>query len=86
MLVVGCNSDEEIRNVKGLTVLNSVERGSIVDSCKWVSTCEKDTEYTINEKVLDSFNCQFYVHGDDPCYGDDGVDMCQYLAEKGRFK
>ena len=86
VLVVGCNAEEGIRNVKGPPVLTSAERGSIIDSCKWVNTCEKDTEYTLTEKVLDSFNCQFYIHGDDPCYGDDGVDMCQYLAGKGRFK
>ena len=35
--------------------------------------------------VLDRYNCQYYAHGDDPCYVD-GVDMCAELDSIGRFK
>ncbi len=35
--------------------------------------------------MLDRYNCQYYAHGDDPCYVD-GVDMCEQLASIGRFK
>ena len=86
VLVIGVNAEAGILAVKGPPVLTSEERASIIDSCKWVTECERDTPYTLTEKVLDSFNCQYYVHGDDPCYGEDGVDMCAYLAGKGRFK
>jgi len=36
--------------------------------------------------MLDRFNCQFYAHGDDPCFAADGTDMCKVLSNFGRFK
>jgi len=51
-----------------------------------VSECYEDTPYTVTEAILDSFNCQYYAHGDDPVYGEDGVELCGYFAERGRFE
>ena len=42
--------------------------------------------YNVEEAILDSFDCKYYAHGDDPCIGSDGTDMCETLAKKGRFK
>lgn len=72
--------------MKGPPILTSKERCTIIDSCKFVNECVPDTPYTVTEKVLDDFNCEFYAHGDDPCYGEDGIDFCEVLAKKNRFK
>ena len=42
--------------------------------------------YNVEEAILDSFDCKYYAHGDDPCIGSDGTDMCETLAKKSRFK
>ena len=83
---MGCNSTSGITLVKGPPVLTASERASIIESCKWVQECLHDTPYTTSEQTLDEYNCKYYIHGDDPCYGEDGYDICARLAERGRFK
>ena len=51
-----------------------------------MSIVEPETPYNVSEDILDKYDCQYYAHGDDPCYGADGVDMCSYLDSKGKFK
>lgn len=46
----------------------------------------EDTPYTVSEELLDRFKCQFYIHGDDPCYDANDVELCGYFQERGRFK
>ena len=83
---MGVNSDEEILKNKGPTVLTCKERADILRACKWIDEVYEGTEYTVSEKILDKYNCQYYAHGDDPVYDTDGTDMCALLHEKGRFK
>lgn len=58
----------------------------ILQSCKWATQVEKGTPYTVSEELLDKLNCQFYIHGDDPCYDAQGVELCGALDKVGRFK
>ena len=56
ILVVGVISDSDIEKVKGPTIFNIDERCSIVKSCKWVDEVIPDTDYTVNEEILDRYN------------------------------
>jgi ethanolamine-phosphate cytidylyltransferase len=85
-LVVGVNSDSEILKNKGPAILNSVERNAVVKACKWVSECHEDTDYVVTEKLLDDYNCDFYLHGDDPVISLDGTNVCEELNKKGKFR
>lgn len=62
------------------------ERAAIIDACKFTRNMVPDTPYTCTEELLDKLNCQFYAHGDDPCYGADGENFCEVLTKKERFK
>lgn len=84
-LVIGPNSDEDILAAKGPTVLKQDERAEILRAVKWGDEVAPNTPYVVTEEVLDLVNCQFWIHGDDPCISD-GVDMCQQLNSVGRFK
>ena len=84
-LVIGPNSDEEIAIAKGPTVLNGQERAEILQAVKWGDEVTPNTPYEVTESVLDEVNCEYWIHGDDPCFAN-GVDMCQYLDSIGRFK
>ena len=86
VLVVGVNSQAGITAVKGPPVLNSEERAAIIQSCKWVKECIAETPYTLSEQTLEDYNCKYYIHGDDPCYLENGIEACAYFTEKGRFK
>ena len=83
--MIGPNSDEEILSAKGPTVLNGSERAEILRAVKWGDEVAPDTPYEVTETVLDMVNCQYWIHGDDPCMCD-GINICETLNEIGRFK
>lgn len=85
-LVAGACSEAEIAKAKGPSVLTSEERIAIVRAVKWVDEAHIDTPYDVDESVLDKYNCQYFIHGDDPVFTADGEDMCQLLRNKDRFK
>lgn len=84
-LVVGLNSDVSIAAVKGPTVMNDKERATIIKNCKWVDEILPQTQYDVSEEILENMNCDFYIHGDDPCYVN-GLDICKKFAEAGKFR
>jgi ethanolamine-phosphate cytidylyltransferase len=56
-LVIGANSDEDIMEVKGPTILNVEERTMILQACKWATQVEGGTPYTVSEDLLDKLDC-----------------------------
>ena len=67
-LVAGVNTDEDLMMAKGPTILKVHEREAIMGAIKWVDEIAQDNPYDVDTADLDRVNCQFYVHGDDPCY------------------
>ena len=84
-LVIGLNSDEDIRSYKGPTVLSGAERVEIIRALKWGDETIADTPYEPSVAIFDQFNCEYYIHGDDPVMIN-GVNVCQTFNEMGRFK
>ena len=64
-LVVGVHSDAEILKHKGPTVMKEDERYEAVAACKWVDEVVPDAPYYTTVEMLDKYNCDFCVHGDD---------------------
>lgn len=64
-LIVGVNCGAGIAEVKGPVTWTDAERCSLIESCKFATNIEQKTPYDCSEVVLDKFNCQFYLHGDD---------------------
>ena len=71
--------------IKGPTILNGQERADILRAVKWGDDVIPDTPYDTTEEVLDQFNCQYYIHGDDPVMVN-GVNICIHMNEIGRYK
>lgn len=67
-------------------MLNGAERNAVVNACKWVGECHEDTDYVVTEELLDEYNCDFYLHGDDPVIAIDGTNVCEALNKKGKFR
>jgi len=74
-LVVGVNSDDDLRKLKGPTILKCDERAEIMRHCKFIDRVEADMPYTPTLETLASVGCNFYAHGDDPCINSEGVDV-----------
>ena len=77
-LIVGINSDESIQECKGaIPILNSAERCATVKGCKWVDEVVEDVPYVMTHEyismVIEKYNIDIIVHGDDPCMVDGKV-------------
>eukprot|EP01065_Artemidia_motanka_P000314 TRINITY_DN10132_c0_g1_i1.p1 TRINITY_DN10132_c0_g1~~TRINITY_DN10132_c0_g1_i1.p1 ORF type:complete len:518 (+),score=173.00 TRINITY_DN10132_c0_g1_i1:85-1554(+) len=90
-LVVGVNSDASIETCKGTPpVLNDQERLSAVAGCKFVDEVVPEAPYVMNKDYIErvvfgKYNCDYIVHGDDPCIVD-GKDVFQVARDLGRYR
>lgn len=85
-LVVGVNSDEDLRRTKGPTIMNDEERLEIFKHCKFVDRVVGKTPYSPSIELLKELGCHFYAHGDDPCIDSNGVDITKVFVENKMFK
>lgn len=85
-LVVGVNSDADILKTKGPTILNVRERAEILRHCKFVDEVAPDMEYTPTMEILKRVGCNFYAHGDDPCFDSEGTDVTKIFRDAGMYK
>lgn len=86
ILVCGVHSDEEITLNKGPPVMSEDERYRAVAACKWVDEVVTNAPYTTQLDVLDQFNIDFVVHGDDISTAADGTDAYHIVKKAGRYK
>ena len=84
--MVGVHSDEQIEINKGPTVMKQQERYDAVRACRWVDEVVEDAPYFTMLDVLDKYNCDFCVHGDDITTMADGSDCYQAVKDAGRYK
>lgn len=84
-LVVGVHSDAEVTRHKGIPVMKENERYAAVRGCKWVDEVVEDAPYVTTLEVMDQFNCEVCVHGDDLSTDADGKDTYQIVKDAGRF-
>ena len=55
ILVAGINSDEELKAVKGPTIMNMHERAEYLRHCKFVDEIATDTKYTPDVELLHDY-------------------------------
>lgn len=84
-LYVGVHSDEEILKNKGPVVMNLQERMTAVEGCKWATRAIPDAPYVTDPNFMDSYGCDYVVHGDDITTDADGNDCYQVCKDLGRF-
>ncbi|KAJ2357264.1 choline phosphate cytidylyltransferase [Coemansia sp. RSA 2618] len=85
-LVVGVHSDAEVERNKGPCVMKEDERYAAVAGCKWVDEVVHDAPYVTTMEMLDTYNIDFVVHGDDITTAADGSDCYQLVKDAGRYR
>ena len=87
-LVVGVNSDESITACKGAPLMNDQERLTMVESCKFVDEVVPGCPYIMTENyvnyVIEKYNIDYVIHGDDPCIVD-GNDVYAAAKKSGKY-
>ncbi len=82
-LVVIINSDEAVIREKGPIVYNEKERLLMVDACKWVDETHIENFYNeIGYEIIEKYNCDFMLHGDDLIAKKDGSNFYQPFIDK----
>ncbi|KAI8374328.1 uncharacterized protein BYT42DRAFT_400159 [Radiomyces spectabilis] len=85
-LVVGVHSDAEIEKNKGPTVMREQERYDAVAACKWVDEVVPNAPYNTTVEILQKYNIDFCVHGDDITTMADGTDCYQAVKDAGLYR
>lgn len=85
-LVVGVHNDLEIMKHKGIPVMKDQERLAAVAACKWVDLVVPNAPYVTSLEIMDQYNCDFCVHGDDISTAADGTDSYAAVKAAGRFR
>lgn len=85
-MIVGVHSDAAILKNKGPTVMKEEERYTAVAACKWVDEIVKDAPYVTELEMLEKYNIDFCVHGDDLVTASDGTDCYHEVKKAGKFK
>jgi choline-phosphate cytidylyltransferase len=80
-LYAGVNSDKDVLETKGPSLLNCKERCEIIKHCKFVDKVIPDAPYALRKDFVEEIGCDFWAHGDDPCIDKSGVDVCQYFRD-----
>lgn len=83
--MVGVHSDAEVMHNKGIPVMHERERYESVRGCKWVDEVVEDAPYTTTLEIMDQYDCEVCIHGDDLSVGADGKDTYQIVKDAGRF-
>lgn len=84
-LIVGVHSDKDIEINKGPPVMSEEERYKAVMSCKWVDSVVQNAPYFTSLEIMDKYNCNFCVHGDDITTMQDGTDCYQAVKDVNRY-
>ncbi|KAJ2761008.1 choline phosphate cytidylyltransferase [Coemansia nantahalensis] len=85
-LVVGVHSDAEVERNKGPCVMKEEERYAAVAACKWADEVVRDAPYVTTLEMLDEYDIDFVVHGDDITTAADGSDCYQLVKDAGRYR
>eukprot|EP01104_Vermistella_antarctica_P000697 TRINITY_DN1082_c0_g1_i1.p2 TRINITY_DN1082_c0_g1~~TRINITY_DN1082_c0_g1_i1.p2 ORF type:complete len:442 (-),score=128.55 TRINITY_DN1082_c0_g1_i1:1735-3060(-) len=86
ILVAGVHSDAEILKHKGPTTFNDEERVALVKSCKFVDEIKFDVPYAPDLALLNEWNIDFCVHGDDMPTAADGTSAYDAVLKAGRCR
>ena len=71
---------------QGPPVFTYEERFKLVSAIKWVNEVHGDAPYRPTLEILDKYNIDFSVHGDDKTITSDGLDTYQLVKDAGRYK
>ena len=66
--------------------MSSNERYAVVAACKWADEVVPNAPYYTTVQMLDKYNCDFCVHGDDITTTADGTDCYEEVKKAGRYQ
>ncbi|KAF5353215.1 hypothetical protein D9756_008053 [Leucocoprinus leucothites] len=83
-LMTGVNSDEQVHDHKGRTVMDHVERIEAVRHCRWVDEVVPEAPWVIDEAFIEKYQIDYVAHDELPYISlghDDVYALCKRLGK-----
>ncbi|KAI0033487.1 hypothetical protein K488DRAFT_77850 [Vararia minispora EC-137] len=84
-LLVGVNSDDQVKTHKFSCVMTHAERCEAVRHCRWVDEVVSDAPWVIDQQFLDKYQIDYVAHDEDPYVSDGHEDVYQFVKNQGKF-
>ncbi|VDC03171.1 unnamed protein product [Peniophora sp. CBMAI 1063] len=84
-LLVGVNSDEQVKTNKFKCIMNHAERCEAVRHCRWVDQVVPDAPWVITQEFVDKYQIDYVAHDDDPYVSAGHDDVYQFVKDQGKF-
>ncbi|KNH07276.1 phosphoethanolamine cytidylyltransferase [Perkinsela sp. CCAP 1560/4] len=86
-LIVGIHSSAEIRIHKThLPIMGDDERYTLVRACRWVDYVVEDAPYTTSLRMMELYDIDFAVHGDDLTTTETGENSYQAIIDNHQMR
>lgn len=85
-LVVGTHDNEEMEKHKNVPLFDFDKRKFMLRYCKFVDILiEESLPYITKNEILDKYNCQMYLHGDEPVITRNDIDALNEIKKSNRY-
>ncbi|KAF7320838.1 Cholinephosphate cytidylyltransferase [Mycena chlorophos] len=84
-LLVGVNSDEQVKEHKARGIMTHAERLEAVRHCRWVDEVVADAPWIIDQAFLDKHQIDYVAHDDLPYAAEGHDDVYALVKNQGKF-
>ncbi|KAH9986219.1 hypothetical protein BJV74DRAFT_775058 [Russula compacta] len=84
-LIVGVNSDEQVKQHKFKCVMEHRERCEAVRHCRWVDEVTPDAPWVIDATFIEKYNIDYVAHDDEPYLSAGHEDVYAFVKSIGKF-
>ncbi|KAJ7058236.1 cholinephosphate cytidylyltransferase [Mycena amicta] len=84
-LLVGVNSDEQVREHKARGIMSHAERLEGVRHCRWVDEVIADAPWIIDQAFLDAHQIDYVAHDEVPYAAEGHDDVYAFVKKQGKF-
>ncbi|KAJ7452194.1 cholinephosphate cytidylyltransferase [Mycena galericulata] len=84
-LLVGVNSDEQVREHKARGIMTHAERLEAARHCRWVDEIVAEAPWIIDQAFLDKYKIDYVAHDEEPYAASGHEDVYSYCKSQGKF-
>ncbi|KAJ7686838.1 hypothetical protein B0H17DRAFT_1071279 [Mycena rosella] len=84
-LLVGVNSDEQVREHKARGIMTHAERLEAARHCRWVDEIVAEAPWIIDQAFIDKYQIDYVAHDEEPYAASGHEDVYTFCKNQGKF-
>ncbi|TFY55147.1 hypothetical protein EVG20_g9427 [Dentipellis fragilis] len=84
-LMVGVNSDKQVKEHKFSCIMNHAERCEAVRHCRWVDEVIAEAPWVIDADFVEKYKIDYVAHDEDPYVSAGHEDVYSFVKHQGKF-